>query len=98
MSQSPIVTIVGSREARNNFADLIGRVHYSRETVIVERSGRPMVAMISIGMYEQLIAEREARFQVLDRLKERLPDVPEEEVAEVVAQAVAAVRARRQGD
>jgi len=86
---------IGSREARNNFADLVGRVHYSRETVIVERSGKPMLAMIPIDVYEQMIAEREALFQVVDRLKERVPDLPEEEVIEDVSEAVAAVRASR---
>lgn len=86
---------IGSREARNNFADLVGRVHYSRETVIVERSGKPMLAMIPIDVYEQMIAEREALFQVVDRLKERVPDLPEKEVIEDVSEAVAAVRASR---
>ncbi|MCB8918049.1 MAG: type II toxin-antitoxin system Phd/YefM family antitoxin [Ardenticatenaceae bacterium] len=86
---------IGSREARNNFADLVGRVHYSGETVIVERSGKPMLAMIPIDVYEQMIAEREALFQVVDRLKERVPDLPEEEVIEDVSEAVAAVRASR---
>jgi prevent-host-death family protein len=86
---------IGSREARNNFADLVGRVHYGRETVIVERSGKPMLAMIPIDVYEQMIAEHEALFQVVDRLKERVPDLPEEEVIEDVSEAVAAVRASR---
>lgn len=83
---------MGAREARSNFADLLGRVHYSGEVVIVERAGRPMVAVIPVEMYERLIAEREARFQVLDRVHERLPDLSEEEVAADVAEAIAAVR------
>lgn len=86
---------LGAREARANFADLLGRVHYRGETVIVERSGKPMVAVIPIELYELLVAEREARFQVLDRLRERAPDVPEEEVLDDVAEAVAAIRATR---
>jgi prevent-host-death family protein len=83
---------IGSREARNNFADLIGRVHYRRETVIVERAGKQMVAMIPIELYEQLIAEREARFQIIDRIQQRLPDVPEEEASQDITEAIAAVR------
>jgi prevent-host-death family protein len=89
------LTTVGSREARNKFADLIGRVHYSRETVVIERSGKPMVAMIPIDLYEQIVAEREARFQVIDQIKERLPDLSEDEVAQDVADAIAAIRRER---
>ena len=42
---------MGAREARNHFADLLGRVHDKGETVIVERSGKPMVAVIPVEMF-----------------------------------------------
>ena len=38
-----------------------------------------MVAIIPVEMYGRLIAEREARFQVLDRIRGRLPEAPLEE-------------------
>jgi hypothetical protein len=45
------------------------------------------------------LAEREARFAVVDRLHARLADVPEAEVLEDIAAAIAAVRAaRREAD
>jgi prevent-host-death family protein len=88
-----MVVRVGAKEARNRFADLLGSVHYGQQVVIVERSGRPMVAVIPVEMYERLMAEREARFEVLDRVRERVPEVSPEEVEEDVAEAIAAVRA-----
>ena len=84
---------IGAREARNRFSDLLGSVHYGGQVVIVERSGKPMVAVIPVEMYEQVVAEREARFQVLDRIRSRVPDVPAREVARDVAEAIDAVRA-----
>jgi prevent-host-death family protein len=89
-----MATRMGSREARNNFADLLGRVHYKGENVIVERSGKPMVAVIPVELFERLLAEREARFAVIDRIRERLPDVSEDEVFQDVAEALAAIRAK----
>lgn len=86
---------LGAREVRANFADILGRVHYGGETVIVERSGKPMVAVIPIELYQRLMAEREARFEIIDRLREKVPAVPEEEVLQDVAEAIAAVRASR---
>jgi prevent-host-death family protein len=83
---------IGAREARNNFADLLGRVGYGGEAIIVERSGSPLIAMIPVEMYQQLVAEREARFQVLQRIRSRLPQIPAEEVDQDVAEAVTAVR------
>ena len=90
-----MVERMGAREARNKFADLVGSVHYGGQIVIVERSGKPMVAVIPVEMYQQLVAERDARFQVLDRVRSRMPDVPEEEVERDVAEAIAAVRLDR---
>jgi len=84
---------IGAREARHKFSDLMGSVHYRGQAVIIERSGKPMVAVIPIDVYDQLIAEREARFQVLDRIRDRLPDLSPEEVERDVAEAIAAVRA-----
>jgi prevent-host-death family protein len=86
---------LGSREARAQFADILGRVHYNGETVIVERSGKPMVAVIPIELYERLIAEREARFAIVDQLRDKAPDLPEEEVMADVAAAIETIRATR---
>ena len=87
-----MVKTMGAREARNNFSQLLGPVHFGGQVVIVERFGRPMVAIIPVEDYQQIIAEREARFQVLDEIRRRLPDLPVEEVEQDVAEAIAAVR------
>ena len=55
--QSRQVKRIGSREARNNFADLIGLVYYSGETIVVERSGKPVAAIIPFDLYERIVAE-----------------------------------------
>ena len=83
---------VGAREARSRFSDLIGSVRFGNEEVIVERSGKPMAAMIPIETYERLVAERRARFEVLDRIRSRLPEIPLEKIDKDVADAVAKVR------
>jgi prevent-host-death family protein len=85
---------MGARKARNRFADVLGSVHYGDQVIVVERFGKPMVAVIPAEMYERLVAEREVRFQVLDRIRERVPDIPPEEVERDVAEAIAAIRAR----
>lgn len=84
--------IIGAREARQKFADLLGKVGYAKEVAIVQRSGKSMAAFIPMDMYEQLIAEREARFQVLDRVRKKLPVISVDEIAQDVEQAIEAVR------
>jgi len=83
---------ISARDARNKFADLVGSVHYGGEEIIVERSGRPMAAVIPVKMYERLVAERRARFEVMDRIRSRLPQAPLEEIYDDVSKAIAEVR------
>lgn len=59
---------ISAKEARNRFADLAGSVHYSREPVIVERKGRPFVAVISaedLEEFETFRRQRQERFAQL---------------------------------
>jgi prevent-host-death family protein len=84
--------VIGAREARQRFADLLGRVGYGGEVAIVERSGKPMVALIPVEVYERLVAEREARFQILDHIRSNLPEISEKEVEKDVSQAIDKVR------
>jgi prevent-host-death family protein len=86
--------MLGAREARRRFADLLGRVGYGGEVAIVERSGKPMVALIPLDVYEHLVAECEARFQVLDRIHNKSPEIPGEEVEKEISLAIKALRNR----
>jgi prevent-host-death family protein len=86
---------IGAREARNNLADLIGQVHYGGQPVIIERSGKPMVALVPVAVLERYLAERHREFEILDRIRADAPDVSPEEVEQDVAEAIAAVRAEK---
>jgi len=86
---------MSAREARDKFADLVGSVHYGGEEIIVERSGRPVAAVIPVTTYERLVAERRARFEVLDRIRSRVPELSPEQIETDVTKAV--TRVRRKG-
>jgi prevent-host-death family protein len=60
----------GAREARNKFADLLGRVGYGGEVVIVERSGKPMAVIIPVDMYEALVGQQRDHITPVGRVSE----------------------------
>ncbi len=48
-------------EARRNFSEVMARVAYQRQRVVIERKGRPMMALISVEDLHRLEAlERDA--------------------------------------
>ena len=83
---------IGVREARTRLSDLLGRVFYGKEVVILERAGKPMAALVSIDLYERWLDEREQRFQVVERLREKSREVPEDEILADVKEALTAIR------
>lgn len=79
-------------DAQLQLPQLLSKVYHGDQVVVVEASGKPLAALIPAELYDQLIAERDARFQVIDRIRQRLPDVSASEVEQDVAEAIQAVR------
>ncbi|HEX7542300.1 MAG TPA: type II toxin-antitoxin system Phd/YefM family antitoxin [Anaerolineales bacterium] len=89
-----MIISIGAGDARQKFAELLGRVGFGGDVAIVERSGKPMAALIPIQLYEQLIAERQARFEIIEKIRAAQKERPAEEVEQDVRGAVQRVRER----
>jgi prevent-host-death family protein len=89
------IRTVPALEARTQFGQILKEVQSGQIRVLVEKSGVPMVGIISAQEFQQLIAEREVRFEVVDRIRRQLPSVPDREVQRDVRAALKQVRQRR---
>ena len=45
---------VSARDARRDFAELMGRAAYGNENIIIQRNGKDMVALISVEELQRL--------------------------------------------
>lgn len=86
---------MSAREARANFADLLGQVYYTKQPVIVERKGRPFAVVISPEQFEAMEREQQQAWSVVDRIRERNLDKDPDEVLRDVTAEVEAVRQER---
>lgn len=84
---------ISAKEARDNFSDLLGSVHYGGQPVIVEKKGRPFAVMISPEDFErfQTIA-KEQFFETVREIQQANKDADPEQVLADVTEAVEAVR------
>ena len=82
-------------EARTQLGEIMKEVQSGRVRVLVEKAGIPIVGIISADEFQRLIAERDARFEVVDRLRRRLPSVSDKEVQADVRTVLKQVRRRR---
>ena len=58
--KSPNVRIVSATEAKNKFGEIIKRAYAAGEHLIVEKSGIPVVAIIPMADYQQLVSPQVA--------------------------------------
>ena len=89
------IKTVPALEARTQFGKILKEVQGGQVCVLVEKAGVPMVGIISAQEFRRVITEREARFAVVDRIRRRLPSVPDREVQRDVRDALTQVRRRR---
>ena len=88
-------------EARAEWEGLLDAVGRQRERVMVERSGRPVAAVISFRDFEwflQQLVRWEEGTRVLDATGEAFKDVPVDELEREVARALAEVRAEMRAE
>ena len=83
------------RDARANFADVLGSVYYARDAVIVERKGKPFAVVISPQQYEVMERELGRAWTALEVIQDRNADKNPDEVLQDVTAAVEAVRQER---
>jgi len=89
------VRIIPAVEARTHLGDIMKRSFKKGERFIVEKSGIPMIVILSADEYTRLIQEREERFKIFDKIRAKAPNIPSEEVDEDIQKAIQAVRKKR---
>jgi len=85
--------IITAKEARDNFSDLLGMVYYGKESVIVEKQGRPFAVVVNPEQYEKFkqIA-KERFFETVDKIQAKNKNVSPKKVLKDVTRVVEEVR------
>ncbi len=68
MTKSPHVRIVTATEAKNRFGAIIKSAYALDEHLIVEKSGIPVVAIIPMADYRQLVSHQATSSEITERL------------------------------
>lgn len=88
-----MIKTVSAKEARSSFAEILGRVGYGGDVIIVEKQKKPMVAIIPADQLPDLLQLQRQRFAAVDAIRETLPDLSDDEIQKDIAEALKAVRA-----
>lgn len=91
------------KDIREQLSDLISRVAFGRETVVITKFGKPIVAVIKYDDYERMMNphksfsqnEWERGFQLMDKMGENTQKYPVKDVESAIDEAVREVRQQK---
>lgn len=86
--------IIGAYRLQHRLGEFLNGVAVSKDPVVITRWNKPMAAIIPIEIYQQMIAERETRFKVLEKIRLVQPDFPSKQIQRDVQEAI--IRTRKQ--
>ena len=95
MAASIKTKTVPALEVRTQLGQIMKDVQGGRVRVLVEKSGVPMVGIISAEEFQRVVTELEARFAVVDRIRRRVTSVRDAEIQRDVRVALKTRRSRR---
>lgn len=93
--EQPLTQTLKASDVRSHWSELLNRVYRRQTRVVVEKSGIPVAAVVSMDDLEQLqllSEQRKAAREVLRRSREAFQDVPPEELERELDQALREVR------
>ncbi|MBM3935047.1 MAG: type II toxin-antitoxin system Phd/YefM family antitoxin [SAR202 cluster bacterium] len=95
--REPATMTMKASDARQQFSEVINEVFRKEARIIVEKSGIPVAAIVSVEDLERvkyLEERRRVSFKALDALREAFAEVPDDELEAEVEKAVQSARRR----
>jgi prevent-host-death family protein len=92
----PVTETMKISDVRSNINSLVNEVYRHEKRVIIEKSGIPVAAVVSledIRKLDQLQKNREEMFKVIDEMRAAFAGVPPEEIEQMADRTVAEARA-----
>lgn len=83
---------VNAVKARQNLGQLMNEVYLKNDQYIIERDGKPMVALVPLKHLEGWLKQKERDFKVFEKIRKENKKVKLKEVEKDVNSAVKAIR------
>ena len=95
--------ILPLKKVREELSDLLSRVAYGNQKVVITKFGKPLAAIVNYEDYEKLMnpasrftdEEWEKGFEFITKAREANKDVPYEEAEKIIEREIAAVRSSK---
>lgn len=91
------------KEVRDQLSELVARVAYGDQKVVITKFGKPLVAIVNYDDYEKLMnpvrrftdEEWEKGFEFITKAREASKEVSDEAAEKIIAREITAVRSAK---
>ena len=83
---------ISALKARQNLGQIMNEVTLLGDDFIIERAGKPMVAVVSVDKYQILQRDRELLRQATDSIRNKMKNENTQKTESLITEAVSAVR------
>ncbi len=83
---------ISAMKARQNLGQLMNEVALRRDDYIVERAGKPVVAVIAIEKYQQLQRNLDEFYNEVKQFQSQVKNADPEEIDKAIEEAVQAAK------
>ena len=89
-----MVTEVSAVQFRQNLGEMLNQVQYRNDSIVVNKDGKPVAALVNAGLFARIRSMRDRFDQLSKRIAEAYADVPAEQGLAEIDATVARVRRR----
>jgi prevent-host-death family protein len=86
---------ISAMKARQNLGQIMNEVAIRGDEYIIERAGKPLVAIIDMEKYQRIEEERQEALQAVRSIWGKMEGADAEEVEETIEEAIRATRKRQ---
>lgn len=83
---------ISAMKARQNLGQIMNEVAIRGDDYIIERAGKPLVAIIDMDKYQRLQEVRQEALQAVRSIWSKMEGADAEEVEEIIGEAIQAAR------
>ena len=87
-----VITEATAVALRQNLGDMLNRVQYRRDSIVITKDGKPVAALVDASLFERIRAMQDRFDALCDRIAKGYEGIPEEQGLAEIDAAVSAVR------
>ena len=87
--------VIGVTKARDELRTIVDEVQYRGNKYVINRHGRPVVAVVPVQIYENWKKQRQRLFELINEVQAANPDVDADEVMQDVLEAQQVIRVQQ---